>query len=1374
MSTSISYWDSVGNRIIRFVNLHHSESSSKEDSSPTKDKSGMNHRNDENRGRKRTDKVDHVVETRSRTRASFSSPNPSNKSASNTPSPAINGFHDEESIEENKSFAMPTISPRKLKELRELNESSTWKDPSVGKHPRPTRRSLTSQRTSPRMPALKVAPQSSTPNIFPIRPSTRSQVKQNGSDTNGIILDSPQPSTSASLLNGVQKRRISLRHEHQHHFEPVSKKQRVNKLKLKIPSRISRIKKRPIKRPKFKPYKTKKVLAFETADIEDPETFETIESLKERCMKKKIPVKKSKVKTAVKIKVKRPPRASDSAFAIVPETLENVKVDESKAAKAIIPIMAFTEKKLPRISLSERTYTKRCLRLKRPSDANFLLPFPRSRLRNSSKVQFKIATKRIKPPPLKNGIKWLALLTPCQRSCNCMRFQTKRVKWEIDIPNEEDVNALRTDELCSCCHHSLWVHRRKYDVEDRRKRYAVLRDIIIVQKMLSVETNKENLRVLFVLLKDLMFIIIENQALPKECFPFKNSLIHELSVRRHIQAYMQTKEARKLGFLNRHAQDLLQTLEEFVFPPPNQIEQYSYTFKFKKYTETVVEKTFLTWYRHFYLRWLVFCRLPYFLNSLPKYETCNIMSFQFIELFAESIALKLEEKFAETDDPGVKVVAVMFRRLRLFAKTVVTISKRNIKRLTMKGYGSNVLEEDYDSIPQSPDAMETRHTPALDLILQEQSGPFTYIQHFEDDSQPLEVTCPLPFAKYFWKLAKKRKYKLFLDSIGGPKNAKPLTLRHDPNTLSDFEAISHDIQKTMRVSRWRSNCDKERAAGKIEMIVLRNIKSTTSPKQNDFLMQFISVIHRQLPKMPKHYIIRLVMDGKHRSMILLKYLNRGSSPGWAVLGGICFRPFKTQSFSEIVFVAVHADHQVRGYGSYLMDQLKRYHVEHLGFPHLLTFADKNAIVYFKKQGFSKDIGLPHENFHRYIKEYEGATLMYCHSRLCNTPEDELYWAHKLKKHLRNLYFELCPEWNKIYEGLEKKFLERDLLPMKVDRFEQIDNYGFGLFYDEIGLPQLFWKRQYELIELDGGPIEEEEFFSEDEHYGREDPFKEESEDDEDDYGLVDELTTPEWKEPDDEYIPEEENSTQMMFMLVEAIARCPYSWPFHYPVDEYDAPTYSEDLNQAMTLEIIEDRLDWGYYIHERMLFLDFARVFINCYAFNEQQDGPYYHACYRLHQYFNAIAIQIFGDRVAPYLLPIAKASSFRKPNQKADQVVFDPLRPYWYPIRVLLPPPPPTPKLKKTPKKKLAKTRSKSIGSTSKKRIKSQTPVREKTPSRKLSTNSAKKIQTKLVFNQSSSAGYHLEFLDETTAPDKRTTRAAARTPNTTPSNSARRRRR
>ncbi|VDM79941.1 unnamed protein product [Strongylus vulgaris] len=60
------------------------------------------------------------------------------------------------------------------------------------------------------------------------------------------------------------------------------------------------------------------------------------------------------------------------------------------------------------------------------------------------------------------------------------------------------------------------------------------------------------------------------------------------------------------------------------------------------------------------------------------------------------------------------------------------------------------------------------------------------------------------------------------------------------------------------------------------------------------LLQLQSLFSVQLPKMPKEYITRLVFDDRHRSMVLLK-------KGKGVIGGICFRPFPTQGFIEIVF-----------------------------------------------------------------------------------------------------------------------------------------------------------------------------------------------------------------------------------------------------------------------------------------------------------------------------------------------------------------------------------------------------------------------------------------------------------------------------------------
>lgn len=125
----------------------------------------------------------------------------------------------------------------------------------------------------------------------------------------------------------------------------------------------------------------------------------------------------------------------------------------------------------------------------------------------------------------------------------------------------------------------------------------------------------------------------------------------------------------------------------------------------------------------------------------------------------------------------------------------------------------------------------------------------------------------------------------------------------------------------------------------------------------------------QLPKMPRNYISRLVFDRRHVSLALL----RGSN----VLGGICFRPFKEQRFAEIAFCAVTASEQVRGFGTRVMNHFKEY-AKKEKILYFLTYADNNAIGYFKKQGFSDRVRLPKERWSGYIKEYDGGTLMECY------------------------------------------------------------------------------------------------------------------------------------------------------------------------------------------------------------------------------------------------------------------------------------------------------------------------------------------------------------------------------------------------------------
>jgi len=188
----------------------------------------------------------------------------------------------------------------------------------------------------------------------------------------------------------------------------------------------------------------------------------------------------------------------------------------------------------------------------------------------------------------------------------------------------------------------------------------------------------------------------------------------------------------------------------------------------------------------------------------------------------------------------------------------------------------------------------------------------------------------------------------------------------------------------------------------------------TNPK-DDQLMDLVNlkvVFSRQLPKMPKEYITRLIMDRHHRSLCLKKYT---ISNRWDVSGGICIRPFVEQKFAEIVFCAVAAHEQVRGYGTKLMNELKAY-AQLLGLTHFLAYADNYAIGYFRKQGFTKNISMPPERYKGFIKEYVGSTLMECY---VHPKADYVHLNDMLAKQRRAIQqkCEKVSNSHRVYDGL---------------------------------------------------------------------------------------------------------------------------------------------------------------------------------------------------------------------------------------------------------------------------------------------------------------------------------------------------------------------
>ncbi|XP_028116951.1 histone acetyltransferase GCN5-like [Camellia sinensis] len=85
-----------------------------------------------------------------------------------------------------------------------------------------------------------------------------------------------------------------------------------------------------------------------------------------------------------------------------------------------------------------------------------------------------------------------------------------------------------------------------------------------------------------------------------------------------------------------------------------------------------------------------------------------------------------------------------------------------------------------------------------------------------------------------------------------------------------------------------------------------------------------------------------------------------------VVGGITYRPYVSQMFGEIAFCAITADEQVKGYGTRLMNHLKQHARDVDRLTHFLTYADNNAVGYFIKQGFTKEIHLEKERWHGYV------------------------------------------------------------------------------------------------------------------------------------------------------------------------------------------------------------------------------------------------------------------------------------------------------------------------------------------------------------------------------------------------------------------------
>ena len=337
------------------------------------------------------------------------------------------------------------------------------------------------------------------------------------------------------------------------------------------------------------------------------------------------------------------------------------------------------------------------------------------------------------------------------------------------------------------------------------------------------------------------------------------------------------------------------------------------------------------------------------------------------------------------------------------------------------------------------------------------------------------------------------------------------------------------------------------------LIQFRVVTNDNKPDSLVILTGLKHIFMKQLPKMPREYITRLVMDRHHWSMAIVKR-------GLQVVGGITYRPFPHREFAEIVFCAISSTEQVKGYGSHLMNHVKDHIKDVSPIKHFLTYADNYAIGYFKKQGFSKEISLPQSVWVGYIKDYEGGTLMQC-TMVPRIRYLEVQSFLATQKRLIQARINSFSRSHVVYPGLDVFKNHKD---EKRDITSQASKVELIVQPNEVpGLKETGWTPE------------------------------------------MDELISRSKRGP---------HFAAMRHILVELNAHAS-AWPFVAPVNANDVPDYYTVITNPMDLSTMESKLENNQYNTVDDLVQDAQLVFDNCKLYNPAS-SPYAKCAVKLEKF--------------------------------------------------------------------------------------------------------------------------------------------------------------
>lgn len=343
------------------------------------------------------------------------------------------------------------------------------------------------------------------------------------------------------------------------------------------------------------------------------------------------------------------------------------------------------------------------------------------------------------------------------------------------------------------------------------------------------------------------------------------------------------------------------------------------------------------------------------------------------------------------------------------------------------------------------------------------------------------------------------------------------------------------------LKRAKLDTDDHEDLGSYEGLRFLHIRNDGSIENLKWILKLKKVYVIQLPNMGNEYISRLIFDRTHKSVI-------GLNDKSEIVGGITYKPFPHLGYIEIAFVAVDASFQIRGSGRKLMNQVKKV-CQNQKIYKFLTYADNQAVGFFQKCGFSTDILISPLKYKGYIKTYNGVTLMECN---------------------------IAPgiDYVKLNEVIEKQ--KQNILNHmeQVAKQEKSPTIYSGLYYDKFGAGVYRDSRKTEKIQS----------------------YKD----------IPGMLTARGFKPP--QLKQDLASMTSNFRQVLEAVRKDENAEIFLEPVQKEMLPDYDEFIIHKINsfpidLQMIENRLNAGFYRNEKIFIADFCRMFENCRQYN--RDNP-------------------------------------------------------------------------------------------------------------------------------------------------------------------------